>query len=231
MTVVCELRDMILKELYSVVFIIQYYPIYCVSGTTNVLPFNIEDAARSDVEIEKASKDGKQAVRVNQDTRLNNWFLELRVTATYETVRLVSHVLNSFRQFLLNDDFLKSSHQKINAGASEGGASVFDLDYKNKHACLAQSPQLHKQMVINGGFSGNFSGVFLVGPVFRAEDSYTQRHLCEFTGLDVEMEIKRHYVERCQQQLEAIGNQYPFKPLKYLRKTLRLTFEEGIQTF
>ncbi|KAF5946638.1 hypothetical protein HYC85_016866 [Camellia sinensis] len=84
-------------------------------------------------------------------------------------------------------------------------------------------------------------------PVFRAEDSYTHKHLCEFTGLDVEMEIKEHYSEvmdivdrlfvamfdslneKCQKELEAIGKQYPFEPLKYLRMTLRLTFQEGVQ--
>ncbi|CAL5340633.1 unnamed protein product [Camellia sinensis] len=35
--------------------------------------------------------------------------------------------------------------------------------------------------------------------------------------------------EKCQKELEAIGKQYPFEPLKYLRKTLRLTFQEGVQ--
>ncbi|CAK9169886.1 unnamed protein product [Ilex paraguariensis] len=35
--------------------------------------------------------------------------------------------------------------------------------------------------------------------------------------------------ENCQKELEAIGKQYPFEPLKYLRKTLRLTFQEGVQ--
>ncbi|CAH8253386.1 unnamed protein product [Arabidopsis lyrata] len=34
---------------------------------------------------------------------------------------------------------------------------------------------------------------------------------------------------KCKKELEAIGKQYPFKPLKFLEKTLRLTFEEGIQ--
>ncbi|KAL6974253.1 Aspartate--tRNA ligase 2, cytoplasmic [Sarracenia purpurea var. burkii] len=90
--------------------------------------------------------------------------------------------------------------------------------------------QLHKQMAICGGFGR----VFEIGPVFRAEDSYTHRHLCEFTGLDVEMEIKEHYFEvmdvvdqffvmmfdclneRCQKELEAIGKQIPFEPLKVL---------------
>ena len=37
--------------------------------------------------------------------------------------------------------------------------------------------------------------MFEVGPVFRAEDSNTHRHLCEFTGLDMEMAINEHYFE------------------------------------
>ncbi|XP_056159124.1 aspartate--tRNA ligase 2, cytoplasmic-like isoform X1 [Syzygium oleosum] len=61
------------------------------------------------------------------------------------------------------------------------------------------------------------------------------------------MEIKKHYCEvmdivdklfvtmfdslkaSCKKELEAIGRQYPFEPLKYLRKTLWLTFQEDVQ--
>ena len=56
---------------------------------------------------------------------------------------------------------------------------------------MAQSPQLYKQMAL----MADFEKVFEVGPVFRAEDSNTNRHLCEFTGLDMEMTIKEHYFE------------------------------------
>lgn len=41
----------------------------------------------------------------------------------------------------------------------------------------------------------DFKRVFEIGPVFRAENSYTHRHMCEFTGLDLEMEIKENYYE------------------------------------
>ena len=68
---------------------------------------------------------------------------------------------------------------------------MFKLDYKGRLACLVQSPQLHKKMAI----CGDFGGVFEIGLVFSAKDSFTYRHLCEFTGLDVEMEIKTHYCE------------------------------------
>lgn len=63
---------------------------------------------------------------------------------------------------------------------------MFRTDYFGTPACLAQSPQLYKQMAI----SSDLERVYEIGPVFRAENSHTRRHLCEFTGLDLEMAIK-----------------------------------------
>ena len=68
---------------------------------------------------------------------------------------------------------------------------MFKLKYFGRDACLAQSPQLYKQMAI----MGDLDRVFEVGPVFRAENANTHRHLCEFTGLDMEMAIYEHYFE------------------------------------
>lgn len=222
---------------------VQVSKLYCVSKAIPILPINIEDAARSDAEIEKAEQAGEKLVRVNQDTRLNNRFLDLRTPANQAIFRIQCQVGTLFRQFLLSEGFIEIHTPKLMAGSSEGGSAVFKLEYKGQPACLAQSPQLHKQMAI----CADFGRVFEIGPVFRAEDSFTHRHLCEFVGLDVEMEIKEHYSEvmdvvdrlfvsmfdsvnqNCRKELDAIGRQYPFQPLKYLRKTLRLTFEEGIQ--
>lgn len=222
---------------------IQVSKIYCVGKALSTLPINLEDAARSEAEIEKALQAGEQLVRVNQDTRLNFRVLDVRTPANQGIFRIQSQVGNIFRQFLLSEGFIEIHTPKLIAGSSEGGSAVFKLDYKGRPACLAQSPQLHKQMAI----CGDFGRVFEIGPVFRAEDSYTHRHLCEFTGLDAEMEIKKHYSEvmdvvdhlfvtmfdslnaSCKKELEAVGRQYPFEPLKYLRKTLRLTFQEGVQ--
>ena len=86
------------------------------------------------------------------------------------------------------------------AGESESGAGVFTTDYFGTTACLAQSPQLYKQMAI----ASDLNRVFEVGPVFRAEKSHTRRHLCEFTGLDLEMAIDEHYMET----LEVIHNMF-----------------------
>ncbi|PWA35691.1 hypothetical protein CTI12_AA607120 [Artemisia annua] len=76
-----------------------------------------------------------------------------------------------FGQLLLSKGFCEIDTPKIIAGTSDG-ATVFKFEYKKQLACLAQSPQLHKQMAI----CGDFQRVFVVGPVFRAEDSYTLRN-------------------------------------------------------
>ncbi|KAH7420534.1 hypothetical protein KP509_13G011400 [Ceratopteris richardii] len=217
--------------------------VYCVSKARPVLPFNLEDASRSEKDFQKAEQEDLQYVRVNQDTRLNNRVLDLRTSANQAVFRIQSYVSMFFRQFLVSRGFVEIHTPKLIAGASEGGAAVFSLDYYGQPACLAQSPQLHKQMAI----CADLGRVFEIGPVFRAENSFTHRHLCEFTGLDLEMEIKEHYFEvldildelfvfvfdglhqHCSKELEAINEQYPFEPLKYLKKTLRLTFEEGLQ--
>ena len=126
---------------------------------------------------------------------------------------------------------------------SEGGSDVFTLDYFNKKAFLAQSPQLYKQMAINA----DFKKVYTIGPVFRSEKSYTHRHLCEFNGLDVEMEIKKDYHEiidliddmfififdkfneKYEKELNIVNEQYKFTPLKYAKdKNLRITYKQAI---
>ena len=127
-------------------------------------------------------------------------------------------------------------------GASEGGSNVFTLKYCDQPACLAQSPQLYKQMAI----CGDLQRVFEIGPVFRAENSNTNRHLCEFTGLDMEMEFKDHYFEvldlignlmvylvenlktRYARELGIINEQYPFEEFKISNPVVKIDFKEGI---
>ena len=59
---------------------------------------------------------------------------------------------------------------------------------------------------------GDLKRVFEIGPVFRAEKANTNRHLCEFTGLDMEMEFNDHYFE----VIDILGEMmiYLFKNLK-----------------
>lgn len=107
---------------------------------------------------------------------------------------------------------------------------------------MAQSPQLAKQMAI----AADYERVFEVGPVFRAELSFTNRHLTEFTGLDLEMSIEESYEEvvdildgmlvsifqglqtKYAKEIQIIGKQFPSEPFVWLEKTLRLRWNDAI---
>jgi len=203
-----------------------------------------KDKKKKDKEEKKKEekKDDKKAIVVKMKTRLDNRVLDLRVPATGAIMRLQSAVGQLFREFLYQKGFIEIHTPKLIAGASEGGTNVFKLKYFEQDACLAQSPQLYKQMAI----IGDMDRVFEIGPVFRAENSNTPRHLCEFEGLDIEMAIKEHYFEildvlhelfffifeglnqRFSNELNIVANQYPFEPLKFSKKSVRLDFKEGV---
>jgi len=89
----------------------------------------------------------------------------------------------SLRQTLLDENYIEIHTPKLINTASESGSDVFALEYFDRQAYLAQSPQFYKQMAMASGFER----VFECGPVFRAEKSYTNRHATEFTGFDIEM--------------------------------------------
>jgi len=228
---------------------------HCVNKTSAAMPFQMEDACRPDLEKEtdvgaytgkedqsKPAADG--LVRVGQEARLNYRWVDLRTPANQAIFRIESMIGCLFRECLMSKGFVEIHTPKIIGGSSEGGSDVFTLDYFGEPACLAMSPQLHKQMT--SACSG-FERVFETGPVFRAENSQTRRHLCEFTGFDLEMVIKEHYDEvldvfsdlfvyifdgineRCKPELERIREQHPFEDLKYKSPTLTITYAEGCQ--
>ena len=115
----------------------------CVSRAAPELPFQLEDAARPDAEVEAPDC---PFPRVLLDTRLDNRVLDLRTPANNAIFRLQSAVAALFREALSQRDFIEIHTPKLIAGASEGGASVFKLSYMGTPACLAQSPQLYKQV-------------------------------------------------------------------------------------
>ncbi len=90
-------------------------------------------------------------------------------------------VLAGFRKAALDLGCTEIVVPTIVAGATEGGAEVFKIDYFNYKAYLSQSPQLYKQMLVPV-----FERVFTIAKAYRAEPSVTTRHLTETTQLDCE---------------------------------------------
>ena len=81
-------------------------------------------------------------------------------------MRTQSAICTLFRESLLQQGFVEIHTPKLISGESEGGAGVFRTDYFGTPACLAQSPQLYKQMAI----ASDFDRVFEIGPVRAVTD-------------------------------------------------------------
>lgn len=126
----------------------------------------------------------KQAVeRSSIDQRLNYRWVDLRTDENQLLFKVQSCIVNAMRQFLMDNGFIEIHSPKLIGAASESGADVFEVKYFDRKAYLAQSPQFYKQMAMASGFER----IFEVGPVFRAEKSFTSKHTTEFTGFDLEM--------------------------------------------
>lgn len=117
------------------------------------------------------------------DKRLDWRFVDLRRPRNSLVLRAQTVVEHAFRELWLAEGFTEIHSPKIMASASESGSELFRLDYFDGHAYLAQSPQFYKQMAMSAGLGK----VFEIGPVFRANPSFTSRHDTEFTSVDVEM--------------------------------------------
>ncbi len=103
----------------------------------------------------------------------------------------------------------------IVAGATEGGAEVFSLDYFDRKAYMSQSPQLYKQMMV-----GVFERVFTIAKAYRAEPSVTTRHLTEATQMDVEIAFIESFDELLD-ALESVGTSVIAKVAERFPKILQ----------
>jgi aspartyl-tRNA synthetase len=116
--------------------------------------------------------------------RLDWRFLDLRRRPEARLVFAVqTTVEQAMREFAYASGCIELHTPKLMGTASESGSEVFKLGYFGRSAYLAQSPQFYKQTAIAAGIDR----VFEIGPVFRAEPSFTARHATEFTGVDVEI--------------------------------------------
>jgi aspartyl-tRNA synthetase len=117
------------------------------------------------------------------DKRIDWRYLDLRRPDRRLIFEIQTTVERAMREHWASLGFLELHSPKLMGSASESGAELFHVDYFETDAYLAQSPQFYKQMAMSGGFGR----VFEVGPVFRANPSFTSRHDTEFTSVDVEI--------------------------------------------
>ena len=126
----------------------------------------------------------------NLDTLFENRVLNIRNLQEQKIFKIRAFMTQKLREFLTNNEFVEIDTPKILAGATEGGAEVFKIDYFGREGVLAQSPQFYKQIMV-----GAFERVFEINHSYRAEPSATSRHVSELTMLDIEMGFVRSHKE------------------------------------
>ncbi len=127
-------------------------------------------------------------VPADLDVRLNFRYIDLRRLESTAIFKIESTILKAFRDALTKKGFIEIRTPSIVAESTEGGANLFPVQYFEKQAYLAQSPQLYKQLAVIGGLDR----VFMIVPVFRAEKFNTPEHINEITQMDVEMGFADH---------------------------------------
>ncbi len=142
----------------------------------------------------------KIEVNTGLENLLNHRVLSLRHEKIASIFKIKSTLEEAFREYLMNMGFIRIFTPKIVSQGAEGGANVFKLNYFGKEAFLAQSPQFYKQMMVTSGLER----VFEIGPVFRAEEHNSSRHLNEYTSLDLEMAFIEDYKELMELETQVI---------------------------
>lgn len=117
------------------------------------------------------------------ENRLNWRFLDLRRPENLLIFKIQTTIEQAMRSVWQEQGFIEIHSPKLMGTASESGGELFKVEYFDRIAYLAQSPQFYKQMAMAAGFEK----VFEIGPVFRANPSFTSRHDTEFTSIDIEM--------------------------------------------
>ena len=179
----------------------------------------------------------------NLEVCLDSRALDLCLEKNIAIFKIQHKAVEAIRDFLFERGFLEVHTPRIIASATEGGAALFQLDYFDRKAYLAQSPQLFKEELVM-----SLEKVFEIGPFFRAEESHTRHHLSEFVSIDIEQafataedvmqvleQLMQHacktVAERCKGALQTLKHtvkvpEVPFKRLTYSQLLDELKHED-----
>jgi aspartyl-tRNA synthetase len=202
-----------------------------------VVPESVDIIAEADTEL---PLDPSGKVEAELSTRLDNRTLDLRREEGQAIFEIRAEVLRAVREAFRDADATEINTPKIVATGTEGGTELFPITYFGEEAFMNQSPQLFKQLIAGS----NLERVFEIGPIFRAEEHNTPRHLNEATSIDFEgafcdhtdaMDVCEQVVtaayeaveENCGDQLEALGIADEFEAPE--TPFPRLSYEEAIE--
>ena len=202
-----------------------------------VVPETVEVLAEADPEL---PLDPSGKVDAELPTRLDNRTLDLRKEEVKAIFEIRAVALESIREAFRELGCTEITTPKIVATGTEGGTELFPITYFGEEAFMNQSPQLFKQLMVGSGLER----VFEIGPIFRAEEHNTPRHLNEATSIDFESAfidesgamdacetvVRAAYegvAANCEAELEALGLEEEFAVPE--ESFPRLSYEEAIE--
>jgi len=147
----------------------------------------------------------------DQEKRLDYRWIDLRKDDKLLIFKAWTLLEQNFRNYFIENNYTQIHSPKLLDAPSESGAEVFEVKYFDRKVYLAQSPQFYKQMAMAAGFER----VFEIGPLFRADPSFTSRHATEFTGFDIEAS----YIES-EQDIIAETENFIIKVLRDIKEKL-----------
>ena len=158
----------------------------------------IVESIAAPLPIDREARKGHE--RSSIDQRIDYRWVDLRTEKNQMLFKVQTVLVAAMREYLLQKNFMEIHTPKLIGAASESGADVFEVKYFDRNAYLAQSPQFYKQMAMASGFER----IFEVGPVFRAEKSFTSKHTTEFSGFDLEFSFIESFHDVMQLEAELL---------------------------
>ena len=180
------------------------------------------------------------------DFLLDHRHLWLRSSQQRAIIRVRSEIEQAIHDFFYQRDFVRIDTPILTGAIGEGGAGLFEVDYFEEQAYLAQTGQLYGEAA-----AAAFGRIYCFGPTFRAEKSKTRRHLTEFWMCEPEvawndseanMKLQEDFVsylveralERCRDELALLERDTtplervkpPFPRLDY-SDAIRILKEKG----
>lgn len=150
----------------------------------------------------------------DQQVRLDWRWIDLRKPEKVLIFKVWTVMEQAFMNYCVSNDFIEIHSPKTVVTSTESGSELFEIKYFDKKAYLAQSPQLYKQMAMAAGFEK----VFEIGPVFRANPSFTSRHDTEFTMYDVEMSFIESHEDLMDEEEKMMASIFQAVSDKYGRE-------------
>ena len=176
----------------------------------------------------------------SQEFLLDVRHLALRTQTMTAMLKIRSSVFEAIHAYLRKDGYTEVHPPMFTTAGSEGGSTLFEVDYFGKKVFLSQSWQLYAE-----NFIYSVEKAYTIAPSFRAEKSKSARHVTEYWHAEVEatwlefegllqlMEnlisaICKNVAKKNKTELEALGRN-PKDLLKITAPFPRITYDKALE--